>query len=164
MTLRCLSGWIRRRPADLLAAVPYDLPSPVDQPPDVARTVGLWDVASTTRRATVTVRGTIVDMDLNARVLALLVGSPQGAERIVRYATNGVKLGSTPLAAPSVRRMSMGARVIAYAAGNRLVEMSAASGAARTLWTGSQKPRLVTVGGGRVFWTLGHRRVLAMPA
>ena len=42
--------------------------------------------------------------------------------------------------------------------------MSAASGAARTLWNGSQEPRLVTVGGGRVFWTLGHRRVLSMPA
>jgi len=108
----------------LLAAVPYDLPSPVDQPPAVARTVGLWDVACASRRAIVTVGGTIVDMDLDGQVLALLVRSPQGAERIIRYDTNGLKLGSTPLAARSVRRIS-GAGVIAYAAGNRLVEMSA---------------------------------------
>ena len=147
----------------LVAAVPYSLPSPVDHPPTVARVVEIWDVASTTRLATISLPGRIVDIDFNGRVLAVVVQA-QGRERIVRYDATGAKLGSTALATSSVRRISMGAAVIAYAVGHRIVEMSTTSGRTRTLWRATRTPRLVTVGSGHVYWVEHSRRIDSIAA
>lgn len=147
----------------LVATVPYSLPSPVDHPPAVARVVEIWDVASVTRLATIGLPGRIVDIDFNGRVLAVVVQA-QGRERIVRYDATGAKLGSTPLATSSVRRISMGAAVIAYAVGHRIVEMSTTSGRTRTLWRATRTPRLVTVGSGHVYWVEHSRRISAIAA
>jgi hypothetical protein len=147
----------------LVATVPYSLPSPVDHPPAVARVVEIWDVASATRLATIGLPGRIVDIDFNGRVLAVVVQA-QGRERIVRYDAAGAKLGSTPLATSSVRRISMGAAVIAYAVGHRIVGMSTTSGRTRTLWHATRTPRLVTVGNGRVYWVEHARRINSIAA
>jgi hypothetical protein len=147
----------------LVAAVPYSLPSPVDRPPAVARVVEIWDVASATRLATVSPPGRIVDVEFNGRVLAVVVQA-QGRERIVRYDATGAKLGSTPLARSSLRRISMGAAVIAYAVGHRIVEMSTTSGRTRTLLRATRTPRLVTVGSGRVYWVDHARRINSIAA
>jgi hypothetical protein len=56
----------------------------------------------------------------------------------------------------------MGPSVIAYAVGRRIVEMRAASGRPRTLWAAAHTPRLVTVGGGRAYWVVRARRILAI--
>ena len=147
----------------LVATVPYSLPSPVDHPPAVARVVEIWDVASATRLATISLPGRIVDIDFNGRVLAVIVQA-QGRERIVRYDATGAKLGSTALATSSVRRISMGAAVIAYAVGHRIVEMSTTSGRTRTLWRATRTPRLVTVGSGHVYWVEHSRRIDSIAA
>jgi hypothetical protein len=147
----------------LVATVPYSLPSPVDQPPSVAGVVEIWDVGSATRVATIRPSGGIVDIDFNGRVLAVAIRA-QGRERLVRYDATGVKLGSTPLATSSVRRISMGRAVIAYAVGHRIVEMRATSGRPQTLWRTNRAPRLVTVGSGHVYWVAGSRRILSVPA
>jgi hypothetical protein len=146
----------------LLATVPYSLPSPVDQPPAVSRTVEIWDTSSATRKGTVTPAGRIIDMDFNGRVLALLVVDMQGTERLVRYNATGLKLGSTPLATGSVRRISMGASIIAYAVGHRIVAMTASAGGPRTLWRATRKPRLVTVGSGHVYWVSRSRQITSL--
>jgi hypothetical protein len=147
----------------LVATVPYSLPSPVDRPPSVAGVVEIWDVASATRVATISPSGSIVDIGFNGHVLAVLVRA-QGRERLVRYDATGAKLGSTPLATSSVHRISVGAAVIAYAVGLRIVEMSAVSGAPRTLWHTTHPPRLVTVASGHVYWVARSRRILSIAA
>jgi hypothetical protein len=145
----------------LVATVPYSLPSPVDQRPSVAGVVEIWDVGSGTRVATISPSGSIVDVAFNGHVLAVLVRA-QGGERLLRYTATGAKLGSTPLASSSVRRISMGPSVIAYAVGRRIVEMGAAAGRPRTLWAAAHTPRLVTVGGGRAYWVVRARRILSI--
>ena len=94
----------------------------------------------------------------------LVIVQAQGRERIVRYDATGTKLGSTPLATSSVRRISMGAAVIAYAVGHPIVEMSTTSGRTRTLWRATRTPRLVTVGSGHVYWVEHSRRIDSIAA
>jgi hypothetical protein len=147
----------------LVATVPYSLPSPVDRAPAVAGVVEIWDVGSATRVATISPSGSIVDIDFNGRVLAVLVRS-QGRERLIRYDATGAKLGSMPLATSIVQRISMGAAVIAYAVGLRIVELGTVSGAPRTLWRTTRPPRLVTVAGGHVLWVARGRRILSIAA
>lgn len=147
-----------------LAAVPFNLPGPVDHNPSLAASIELWNISSATLTSTLTPPGPIASIAMNRTVIVVVATDSQGVERIIRYdAVSGAKLGSTPIQCACVSSLSVGSSQIVYSVAKRIMALDTNTGTVRRLFTAAVAPSLVTIAAGHVFWLSGEHRINTIP-